>query len=50
MENIQVLSVEFFNKLLAYRSECERAFENGESYADWYAKNFGRSHSIAASV
>lgn len=44
-----MLPVEFFNKLLQYRSHCEESIEQGQSYADWYARNFGRSHEIAAS-
>jgi hypothetical protein len=50
MDDIKVLSVNFFNKLLEYRNSCEKELENGQTYADWYAKNFGRSHPIAASV
>ena len=42
-EDIQVLSVEFFNKLLMYRTQCEEELEAGQTYADWYSKNFGRS-------
>jgi len=50
VDQIQVLSVEFFNKLLTYRSVCEQNQENGETYADWYAKNFGRNHAIVVAV
>ena len=50
MDLIQVLSVDFFNRLLEYRNKCDENLKNGQTYADWYAKNFGRSHSIAASV
>lgn len=50
MENITVLSVDFFNRLLEYRNKCDENLKNGQTYADWYAKNFGRSHSIAASI
>lgn len=49
MDEITVLPVNFFNKLLEYRTICEQAQLKGESYADWYSKNFGRSHEIAAS-
>lgn len=49
MDNISVLPVNFFNKLLEYRTVCEQAQLNGETYADWYSKNFGRSQEIAAS-
>ena len=50
MDEIEVLSVNFFNKLLEYRNNCEKELENGQTYADWYSRNFGRSHPIAASV
>ena len=50
MSEIKVLSVNFFNKLLEYRNNCERELEAGQTYADWYARNFGRSHPIASSV
>lgn len=50
IEQIEVLSVEFFNRLLNYRNRCEENLQQGQTYADWYAKNFGRSHQIAASV
>lgn len=50
IDDIEVLSVEFFNKLLNYRTKCEEAIQKGQTYADWYSKNFGRSHQIAASV
>ena len=44
IDDIEVLSVEFFNKLLNYRTRCEEAIQKGQTYADWYSKNFGRSH------
>lgn len=50
IEDITVLSVEFFNKLLEYRNNCDKELESGQTYADWYAKNFGRSHAVAGSV
>jgi len=40
LEEIQVLSIEFFNHLLAYRSlNEERALQN-ESYNQWHINNF----------
>jgi hypothetical protein len=50
IDDIEVLSVEFFNKLLSYRNRCEENLQQGQTYAEWYAENFGRSHAIAASV
>jgi hypothetical protein len=50
IDQIQVLSVEFFNKLLNYRNLCEQSLVKGESYAEWYSKNFGRTHAIVAAV
>ena len=50
IDDIEVLSVEFFNKLLSYRNRCEENLQQGQTYAEWYAENFGRSHPIAASV
>ena len=50
MNEIEVLSVDFFNKLLQYRSQCEDNLQNGKTYAEWYSKNFGKSHMIAANV
>ena len=50
IDQINVLSVEFFDKLLNYRNQCEQSLANGETYADWYSKNFGRTHSIVSSV
>lgn len=50
MDEVQVLSVEFFNKLLTYRNICEQRLAQGETYAEWYSLNFGRSHAIAAAV
>ena len=40
IEQIEVLSVEFFNRLLNYRNRCEENLQQGQTYADWYAKNF----------
>lgn len=50
MDEINVLSVDFFNKLLDYRYKCEAQVAKGESYAGWYSTNFGRANQIAASV
>lgn len=50
IDDIDVLSVEFFNKLLAYRnnyqyrSDLQEGAQQSQSYAEWYARNFGRSH------
>lgn len=37
IEDIEVLSVEFFNRLLAYRNKCEESLQKGLTYAEWYA-------------
>ena len=37
IEEIEVLSVEFFNRLLAYRNKCEENLQKGLTYAEWYA-------------
>jgi len=37
IEEIEVLSVEFFNRLLAYRNNCEDNLQKGLTYAEWYA-------------
>jgi hypothetical protein len=50
LDEIEVLSIEFFNTLLSYRSKCEHIVENGEAYKDWYARNFGRQGEIVRSV
>jgi len=44
MRDIEVLSIEFFNHLLAYRQECEE--RSSQTYGGWYSQNFGRTHSI----
>ena len=33
---IEVLSIEFINHLLAYRSICQERISNGQSYGQWY--------------
>lgn len=50
MDEIEVLSIEFFNSLLQYRSNCEAISEKGEQYKDWYNRNFGRNSDIVRSV
>ena len=50
VDEINVLSVEFFNKLLEYRYRCESQLAHGQTYAEWYAVNFGRSRAIASSM
>jgi hypothetical protein len=50
LDEIEVLSVDFFNKLLQYRNKCDEKIQRGQTYADWYSSNFGKSHQIAASV
>lgn len=46
LKDIEVLSIEFFNTLLAYRSKCELISDNGDTYKDWYARNFVRQGEI----
>lgn len=43
LDEIEVLSIEFFNQLLAFRNACEQKLEKGESYSQWYTKNFGKN-------
>lgn len=38
LENVNVLSIEFFNHLLAYRSVCEQ--NRTQTYNQWYLHNF----------
>ena len=47
---IEVLSIEFINHLLAYRQICSERVARGQSYGQWYALNFGRTHSIVNNV
>lgn len=47
---IEVLSIEFINHLLAYRSICQERIANGQSYGEWYQLNFGRTHAIVSNV
>jgi len=48
LREIEVLTIEFFNHLLAYRQECEQ--READSYGGWYAQNFGRTHAIVQQV
>lgn len=47
---IEVLSIEFINHLLAYRSLCQERVNKGQTYGEWYQHNFGRTHSIVSNV
>ena len=49
LEEIEVLSIEFFNQLLQYRSRIEQV-SAGESYQQWYTRNFGRQNEIVRNV
>jgi len=42
LEEIEVLSIEFFNQLLQYRSHFEQTFLANDTYQAWYTRNFGR--------
>eukprot|EP00347_Sterkiella_histriomuscorum_P022188 403331364 len=48
MDEIEVLSIEFFNTLLAQRSKCEEL--TPETYKDWYTRNFSRQGEIVRSI
>ena len=48
LEEVEVLSIEFFNQLLSYRSTME--LKQGESYKEWYSRNFTRQTDIVRSV
>jgi hypothetical protein len=50
LEEINVLSIEFINHLLAYRSVCQERQANGQSYGQWYSLNFGRTNTIVSNV
>ena len=50
LDEIEVLSIEFINHLLAYRSVCQERQLNGQSYGQWYALNFGRTNVIVSNV
>ena len=45
-----MLSIEFINHLLAYRSVCQERQLNVQSYGQWYALNFGRTNVIVSNV
>jgi hypothetical protein len=47
---IHVLSIEFINHLLSYRSLCSERVGKGQSYGEWYTHNFGRTHAIVSNV
>lgn len=47
---IEVLSIEFINHLLAYRQICSERVARSQTYGQWYALNFGRTHSIVNNV
>ena len=49
LEEIEVLSIEFFNQLLQYRSRFDQV-SAGESYQQWYTRNFGRQNEIVRNV
>jgi len=50
LDEIEVLSIEFFNHLLAYREVCEERANNGETYPQWYDKNFCRTSACVSSI
>ena len=52
LDEVEVLSIEFFNHLLAYRSVCEERASNEEeqTYGKWYTLNFARTQGIVANV
>ena len=49
VEEIEVLSIEFFNQLLQYRSHFDQSAP-GESYQMWYTRNFGRQAEVVRHV
>ena len=48
LDSINVLSIEFFNHLLAYRSICEQG--KGQTYNQWYIHNFQRTKELVARI
>jgi hypothetical protein len=51
VENIEVLSVTFFNTLLKYRERCERKQKSVySSYSDWHKWNFSRNHEVTRRI
>jgi len=48
LDEIEVLSIEFFNLLLHKRNANE--FKVGESYTQWYARMFGRNDEVSRLV
>ena len=47
---IEVLSIEFINHLLAYRAVCQERIGSGQTYGQWYELNFSRTHAIVSNV
>ena len=45
-----MLSIEFINHLLAYRSICQERIQTGQTYGKWYTHNFARTHIIVSNV
>jgi hypothetical protein len=50
IDEIEVLSIEFFNSLLYMRNNCEAIVNSGESYREWHTRNFSRSNEVIKSV
>jgi hypothetical protein len=50
IDEIEVLSIEFFNSLLHMRNNCEAIVSAGEPYRDWYSRNFSQSIEVIKSV
>ena len=50
LEEIEVLSIEFFNQLLNYRSKFENIAPQDMGYQAWYNRNFTRQTEIVRSV
>jgi len=48
LDEIEVLSIEFFNHLLQYRSKFEQ--EGSGTYQQWYNRNFMRQQEIVRNV
>lgn len=48
LENVNVLSIEFFNHLLAYRSVCEQ--NRTQTYNQWYLHNFQRTKDMVQRI
>ena len=50
LSEVEVLSIEFINHLLAYRSLCQEKMQSAQSYGQWYTHNFSRTHMIVSNV